>query len=273
MLREETWFTDNKAWCENGSRDSEVKTDAQPRRAHSGAHRSGSSSKGWVKHLPWALHDMGCRICSVCKVFTAQAWVPEFNFPEKKKETKAKPKHRHTHTHVYRQIHTHTYTHMLCPPQPARKTQHGWILLNSLYCRNTSMLLRGPWEPREVCLYAPQHRRRLRGPLGLVSLPAPNLHASAWEGLEPDSGLHLRWCCLWQWHTRNRRHLRVGFLHTCTYVCVCAHTCWSMVAVPILGCRVKTDRYLGLTGLPWLISKLQVNMKPVLSGASQPGVG
>jgi hypothetical protein len=32
---------------------------------------------------------------------------------------------------------------VLRPPQPARKTQHGWILLNSLYCRNTSMLLWG----------------------------------------------------------------------------------------------------------------------------------
>ena len=34
-----------------------------------------------------------------------------------------------------------------------RKTQQGRILLNSLYCRNTSMLLQGPREPREVCLY------------------------------------------------------------------------------------------------------------------------
>ena len=45
-------------------------------------------------------------------------------------------------------------TFVLRPPRPARKTQHGWILLNSLYCRNASMLLRGPREPREVCLYA-----------------------------------------------------------------------------------------------------------------------
>ena len=77
---------------------------------------------------------------------------------------------------------------MLCPPRPARKTQHCRILLNSLYCRNASMLLRGPQAPREVCLYAPQHRRRLRGPLELVSLPAPNLHAPAREGLAPDLG-------------------------------------------------------------------------------------
>lgn len=61
------------------------------------------------------------------------------------------------------------------------------ILLNSLYCRNASMLLQGPWAPREPCLYAPQHGRRLRGPLGLVSLPAPNLHAPAREGLAPNS--------------------------------------------------------------------------------------
>ena len=44
-------------------------------------------------------------------------------------------------------------------PRPARKTQHGRILLNSFYCRNASMLLRGPQEPREVCLYtlSPPH--------------------------------------------------------------------------------------------------------------------
>jgi hypothetical protein len=44
-------------------------------------------------------------------------------------------------------------TVVLRPPRPVRKTQHGRILLNSLYYRNTLMLLRGPWEPREVCLY------------------------------------------------------------------------------------------------------------------------
>ena len=53
------------------------------------------------------------------------------------------------------------------------------------------MLLLGLWAPREVCLYAPEHRERLRVLLGLVSLPAPNLHAPAREGLVPDSGLHL----------------------------------------------------------------------------------
>jgi hypothetical protein len=37
---------------------------------------------------------------------------------------------------------------------PARMAQHGRILLSSLYCRTASMLLRGPREPREVCLYA-----------------------------------------------------------------------------------------------------------------------
>ena len=80
---------------------------------------------------------------------------------------------------------------MLRPPRPARKTQHGRILLNSLYCRNASMLLRGPWVPREVCLYTLQHRERLHGPLGLVSLPAPNLHTrsggvGARLGLTPE---------------------------------------------------------------------------------------
>ena len=54
------------------------------------------------------------------------------------------------------------------------------------------MLLLGLWAPREVCLYTLQHRERLCGPLGLVSLPAPNLHAPAQEGLAPDSDLHLR---------------------------------------------------------------------------------
>lgn len=29
------------------------------------------------------------------------------------------------------------------PPRPARKTQHGWILLNSLYCRTPSLLIQG----------------------------------------------------------------------------------------------------------------------------------
>jgi hypothetical protein len=55
-----------------------------------------------------------------------------------------------------------------------------------------SMLLQRPQAPREPCLYAPRHRRRLRGPLGLVSLPAPNLHAHAREGLASNSNWHLR---------------------------------------------------------------------------------
>ena len=46
---------------------------------------------------------------------------------------------------------------LLRSPCPARKTQHGWILLNSLlYFRNTSML-REPRKPREDFLYTPQH--------------------------------------------------------------------------------------------------------------------
>ena len=36
---------------------------------------------------------------------------------------------------------------VLRPPRPARKTQHGWILLNSLYCRNAFMLLPEPPPP------------------------------------------------------------------------------------------------------------------------------
>jgi hypothetical protein len=43
--------------------------------------------------------------------------------------------------------------HCCCYPQLARKTQHGLILLNSLYCRNALMLLWGPWESREDSLY------------------------------------------------------------------------------------------------------------------------
>ena len=72
---------------------------------------------------------------------------------------------------------------VLRPPQPARKTQHGQILLNSLYCRNTSMLLRGPREPREDCLYTPQHRVGLCVLLGLVGLSTLHLHAPTQEGL------------------------------------------------------------------------------------------
>jgi hypothetical protein len=41
-----------------------------------------------------------------------------------------------------------SYLGLLRPPRLARKTQHGRIPLNSLYCRNASMLL-----PREVYLY------------------------------------------------------------------------------------------------------------------------
>jgi hypothetical protein len=71
--------------------------------------------------------------------------------------------------------------------RPARMTGHSWVFLNSLYYRNALMLLQGPRVHREPCLYAPQHRRILLGPLGLVSLPAPNLHAPAQEGLAPNS--------------------------------------------------------------------------------------
>ena len=55
------------------------------------------------------------------------------------------------------------FTRVLRPPQGR---QHSQILLNSLYFGNASMLLGGPQEPREVCLYAPQHRERLRVLLG-----------------------------------------------------------------------------------------------------------
>jgi hypothetical protein len=68
------------------------------------------------------------------------------------------------------------------PPPPARSDSS-----QQLYCRiASSMLLREPWAPREVCLYTLQHRERLCGPLGLVSLPAFNLHAPDQEGLAPD---------------------------------------------------------------------------------------
>jgi hypothetical protein len=53
------------------------------------------------------------------------------------------------------------------------------------------MLLWGPRAPWKPCLYAPQHRRRLRGPLWLVSLPAPKLHAPTREGLAPNSNWRL----------------------------------------------------------------------------------
>ena len=61
---------------------------------------------------------------------------------------------------------------VLHSPRPARKTQHGRILLNSLlYFRNTSML-REPRKPSEDCLYTPQHWGELCVLLGLVSLLA-----------------------------------------------------------------------------------------------------
>jgi hypothetical protein len=87
---------------------------------------------------------------------------------------------------------------------------HSWILLNSLYCRNTSMLLQGPRVPREPCLYAPQHRRRLRGPLGLVSLPAPNLHAPGrgWHQIRIDACAVVLFMTT---ATGNWRHLGVDF--------------------------------------------------------------
>ena len=53
-------------------------------------------------------------------------------------------------------------------------------------------MLQEPREPREDCLYTPQHWGELCVLLGLVSLPAPNLHAPAWEGLVPDSDLNMR---------------------------------------------------------------------------------
>jgi hypothetical protein len=43
--------------------------------------------------------------------------------------------------------------HCQVQSRPAITTQQGQILLNSLYFRNASMLLRGPQAPREVCLY------------------------------------------------------------------------------------------------------------------------
>uniref|UniRef100_A0A1W2P7U8 Clavesin-2 n=1 Tax=Mus musculus TaxID=10090 RepID=A0A1W2P7U8_MOUSE len=45
----------------------------------------------------------------------------------------------------------------------------------------------GTPDTQGALLICTQHRRRLRGPLGLVSLLAPNLHAPAREGLAPNS--------------------------------------------------------------------------------------
>ena len=47
---------------------------------------------------------------------------------------------------------------MLCPPWPARKTKQGRILLNSLYCRNTSHLdaaTGGPGHPGSTAYMHP----------------------------------------------------------------------------------------------------------------------
>ena len=82
---------------------------------------------------------------------------------------------------------------LLRPPRPARKTQHGWILLNSLYCRNASMLLRGPREPTEVCLYALRPH-----PLtaGHVTSPGTQLQSIRPAGAH----LHQIWTCLHRQH-------------------------------------------------------------------------
>jgi hypothetical protein len=77
--------------------------------------------------------------------------------------------------------------------RPARMTQHGEILPNSLYCRNASMLLWGPREPREVCLNT------------LSPPPLTAGHAtSAGTKLQPiraaGARLHQIWTCLHRQH-------------------------------------------------------------------------
>jgi hypothetical protein len=67
------------------------------------------------------------------------------------------------------------------------------ILLNSLYCRNASMLLRGPREPTEVCLYALSPH-----PLtaGHVTSPGTQLQPIRASG----AYLHQIWTCLHHQH-------------------------------------------------------------------------
>ena len=68
-------------------------------------------------------------------------------------------------------------------------------------------------------------------------------------------GLHLRWCCLWQWHTGNRRHLRVGFLHLPLFCLII--WCWTRsgqicpsATAPVLG-RSSSVTALPIIGLPY----------------------
>ena len=84
-------------------------------------------------------------------------------------------------------------TDLLCPPRPARKTQHGQILLNSLYCRNTSMLLRGSRVPREVCLYT-----RSPHPLMAGHVTSPGMQLQPIRAAE--ACLHQIWTCLYRQH-------------------------------------------------------------------------
>jgi hypothetical protein len=77
--------------------------------------------------------------------------------------------------------------------QPARTTQHGRILLNSLYCRNTSMLLRGPREPRAVCLY-------ILSPHPLTAGHATSLGTQLQPIRAAGACLHQIWTCLYRQH-------------------------------------------------------------------------
>jgi hypothetical protein len=80
-----------------------------------------------------------------------------------------------------------------CPPRPARKTQHGRILLNSLYCRNGSMLLRRPQTPREVCLYTLSPHPLMAGH---ATSPGTQLQPIRASG----ACLHQIWTCLHRQH-------------------------------------------------------------------------
>lgn len=71
------------------------------------------------------------------------------------------------------------------PPQPARKMQHRRILLNSLYCRTTSLLIRGPQAAKALALYIQQTGAILIFFQGLAEHESPHYHLCYLSEHEP----------------------------------------------------------------------------------------
>jgi hypothetical protein len=100
----------------------------------------------------------------------------------------------------------------LRPPRLARKTQHGRILLNSLYCRNTSMLLRDPGNPGRSAYMHPSTGKGFVSScdrLNRCHLISMYQLGRGWRQTRAYA------CAVVLFMTkahRNQRHLRVGFL-------------------------------------------------------------